>query len=107
MLTAPTVKAFFNLFVGAGKPAEIWTFPNLHSAVVVDLFAAGYLTKNVSRKYDQAKICARVFLNFFANSLICSGLLGFFERYGMRKRGIGESSSARMEGLERVSSVEC
>jgi len=89
MLIAPTVKNFFLLFsVGAGSPAKSG-LPESNSAVVIDLFAAAYLTKNVVRSYRQAKICARVFLCFFANVRIRSGLPGFCRGLGCEKVGLG------------------
>jgi hypothetical protein len=66
MLIAPTVKIFLVFLVGAGNPAEIWTFPNLFQRWSVDLFAAVYLTKNVKMKISSSPNLRKSFFEIFS-----------------------------------------
>jgi hypothetical protein len=91
MLIAPTVKIFLVFLVGAGNPAEIWTFPNLFQRWPIDLFAAVYLTKNVEGKVSSGQDLRKGFFEFFCkfvNSLRFTGV--FAEIWDAKKRGWGE-----------------
>jgi len=78
MLIAPTVKIFFCFSVGAGNPAEIWTFPNLFQRWSLDLFAAVYLTKNVNRKLSSGQDLRKSFFIFFCKFVNSLGFTGVF-----------------------------
>jgi prevent-host-death family protein len=64
------------------------------AAVVLNLFAAVYLPKNVSKKIPKARISARVFFIFFANVRIWLVYWGFYREFVTGKPS-GESAIER------------
>ena len=87
MLIAPTVKIFLVFLVGAGNPAEIWTFPNLLQRWSIDLFAAVYLTKNVEMKISSGQNLRKGFFKFFCKCINSLGFTGVFSEMWDAEKG--------------------
>jgi len=70
--------------------------------VVIDLFAAAYLTKNVVKKLSSGQNLRKGFFMFFCECSNSLRFTGVFAEVWDVKSGIGERSSARIEGLDHV-----
>jgi hypothetical protein len=99
MLIAPTVKTFFAFSVGAGNPAEIWTFPNVLQRWSVDLFAAGYFTKNVIKKLSSGQNLRKGFFVFFCDLLNSLGFTGVFAEVWEAKKWDGGEEFGEDRGV--------